>query len=210
MSTVYDPDNWLISCTRALKDFVVTTLNDKDTDVEMSFPDPRSWTKKVPLANALIHFEQDHISDPVYGFGSPGDDVIDDTDPENVTSLHREAVQHLVNFDVGVWVSAQSGGVTKRMALTQALKDLFVPAMNKVAMHDSTQGIWVVSFEGGRNELDRINDVPVWRALDMTLVVRVVSRHTPSSPVVVPGSYTQDEELTILSEDGTTKPVTTP
>lgn len=209
LTNTYDPENWLVSLTRSLEEYVRTTLNDPDTDVEMDFPNTREWPKTNPLEKALIHFEQDTTSNPTYGFGVPGDDVYDNPNAPT-TILHREAALHLVNFDVGVWVSAQSGGVTKRMALVQALIDMFQTATGKTALYQATDGITVVSFEGGRNELDRINDVPVWRALDMTLVVRVVSRHVPAQPDLVTATIDQNQELTIRVDDGTDKPVVTP
>lgn len=207
---IYDPDTWLESLTRTLGDYVTTTLNDPDSTVEMSFPDTAHWTKKTPLDKAIVHFEQDHISDPVLGFGVPGVDVLDDTDPANPISTLHEAAMHLVNFDVGVWVSAEMGGATKRMTLTRQLKDIFATATGRIAFNTDTGGLQVVSFEGGRNQLDRVNDIPVWRALDMTLIVRCFSRHIPAVGVVVPTDFTQGENLTIVSEDGTAKPVETP
>lgn len=207
MTYVYDPDNWLVSMTRAIGDYVTSVLNDPDSSVEMSFPDTSKWVKETPLANAVVHFEQDAISDPILGFGVPGDDVYDSNAG---TNLHREAAMHLVNYDVGVWVSAEAGGGTKRMELVQALKNIFTTATGKQAFNAATEGLWPVSFEGGRNQLDRVNDLPLWRALDMTLVVRCFSRHTPTTPDVVPTDFTQNEQLTISSSDGTDKPVETP
>lgn len=207
---IYDPNDWLLSMTRTLGSYVETTLADPDTDVEMSFPDTRNWKKDTPLARALIHFEQDDISDPVLGFGVPGVDVFTDTDPLNPTTEHAEAAMHLVNFDVGVWTSAEAGGATKRMQLVQALKNMLATASGKVAFNTATQGLYAVSFEGGRNELDRINDIPVWRALNMTLIVRCFSRHAPAVPDVVALDAYQDQNLKITSSDGTLVPIETP
>lgn len=208
MSVTYDPENWLVTLTRSLSDYM-KTLIDQDTTVEMSFPDTRSWAKPLPLEKSLIHFEQDGISNPVYGFGSPGDDMYND--PLNPTQVvHREAALHTVNFDVGVWVSTQGGGATKRTVLHQLLIDTFGTVAGRKALYDATDGITVTSFEGGRNLLDRIDDVPVWRAHDMTLVVRVVSRHVPAQYDLVTLNTDQNQELTIRVDDGTEKPVTTP
>lgn len=213
MST-YDPDDWLVSATRVLHEYVETTLgtmlpNDEVT-VEMSFPNTRDWPKELPLDKPLIHFEQDDLGDPILGFGVPGVEVIDDvTDPDNPTSSFHEAAEHIINYDVGVWTSAQSGGTTKRMIVVQALKNMLATAGGKLALNEATGGLQVVSFNGGRNELDRVNDVPVWRALDMTLVVRCFSRHIPEVPDVVPTSVIQEPHLTI--QDGSTvDPLVTP
>jgi hypothetical protein len=206
---VFDPESWLVTLDRALKAWIEGQMPADllpDVTVEMDFPDTRSWPRDTPLDKILIHVAQDDENDPAFGFGIPGDDVYDAVAG---TNTHREAAQHLVNFDVGVWSSAQTGGSTKRKQVVQALKDMFVPNGAKKALDDA-EGIWVVSFDGGRSALDRINDVPVWRAMEMTLIVRVVSRHLPAEPDIVQDSYTQEQELTILGEDGTAKPVTTP
>lgn len=210
MTITYNPENWLLTAHRSLKDYVTTTLNDPDTDVEMSFPDPRSWTKQTPLAKALVHFEQDNMENPILGFGSPGDDILDDSDPLNPVSTHREAARHDLNFDVGVWVSAESGGATKRMELVQVLANMFTTTLGKNALNVATEGLNVVSFHGCRFEIDRINDIPVWRALDMTLIVRCFSRHVSEVPVVVALDAYQDQDLTIRTEDGADSPIETP
>lgn len=211
MSVVaFDPNNWLLTCTRSIGSYVEQVLSDPDTSIEMSFPDVRNWEKETPLAKSLIHFETDDVSDPPIGFGKPGKEFFDNTDPANPKFHVEEAAQHFINYDVGVWTSAESGGATKRMVLKQALKDMFVTVTGKEAMYAATGGIWAISFEGGRDELDRINDLPVWRALDMTLIVRVFSRHVPASLETVALDFAQDQDLTIVSADGSNKPVTTP
>jgi hypothetical protein len=210
--SIYEPENWLVTLDRALLAWVESQMPvdlAPDVTVEMDFPDTRQWPKQSPLEKALVHIAQDDENDPTFGFGVPGDDEYL-TDPDGtVHNTHREAAQHLVNFDVGVWSSAQTGGPTKRKEVVQALKNMFVPNSAKKALDDA-EGIWVVSFDGGRNILDRINDVPVWRALEMTLIVRAVSRHLPATSVIVATDFTQDEQLTITVDDGTAKPVTTP
>jgi hypothetical protein len=207
--SIFDPENWLVTLPRALQAWVENNMPSSlapDVQVEMDFPDTRQWPKQVPLAKVLIHFAQDDEDDPAIGFGVPGDYEFDDVAG---TVVLREAAQHLVNYDVGVWSSANMGGITKRAEVTQVLKSLFTLPTAKKALEEE-EGIWVVSFNGGRNELDRVGDVPIWRTLGMTLIVRVVSRHLPPTPVIVQTDYTQDQELTILVDDGTAEPVTTP
>lgn len=208
MTTVYDPDLWLESLTRALSDFCGASLDDPDSDVEMSFPDTSTWTKTTPLARPVVHFEIDDISTPILGFGSPGRDVFDDA---NGTVVHQEVQQHDVNFDVGVWVSAETGGATKRMELVRKLKDMFTSATYKKILSEQYNGISVLLFDGGTNVLDRINDVPLWRTTGMTLIVRVFSRVVPPGDPNVPvvGSFDQDPHL-VIDDNGTLSPVTTP
>lgn len=202
----FDPDNWLISLTRELGTYVAAQINNPDVAVEMSFPDTRSWTKSTPLDQAIIHFEQDDVEEPVIAFDQLGVDV---SDIITGTVKRHEAVLHHVNFDVGVWVSAEMGGTTKRMELCQALKNIFTTVYGKRAFNLATDGLWIESFQGGRNELDRINDVPVWRALDMTLVVKCFSRHIPADPEYLTLNAEQGQHLTIQT-DGTQSPVATP
>jgi hypothetical protein len=203
--TVYDPVLWLESLTRALGAFCEATLSDPDVEVEMSFPDTSRWTKTTPLTNAVVHFEQDDISSPILGFGTPG---VDEFFADG-TVIHHEAVLHLVNFDVGVWVSAENGGATKRMELTRQLKDMFTSVTGKQAFNEATGGLWPVSFEGGLNQLDRVNDLPLWRTMGMTLIVRCFARIEPPAPFVVVGDFEQDQQLTI-DDNGTDKPAVTP
>ena len=210
MSIIYNPDNWFVSANRAIKDYISDKLNDPDVEVEMSFPDTRELEKTMPLDKVLVHLEVDDMDDPVLGFGVPGVLVIDDTDPDNPTSKLHEAAAHVMNFDVGVWVSAEMGGVTKRMQVVQALKNMFATATGRIAFNTTTEGLNIVSFDGGRNVLDRINGVPVWRTLDMTLIVRCMSRHIPATSEKVPLSALQNPDLTIANEGGGTSPVETP
>jgi len=51
--------------------------------------------------------------------------------------LH-EAAMHEVNFDVGVWCSAQDGGSTKRMELVERLTSLFTTARGKTDLNNAT------------------------------------------------------------------------
>jgi len=206
MST-YDPDLWLETLTRALSAFCEASLADPDATVEFSFPDTSRWTKETPLPRALVHFEIDDIQNPTLGFGTPGDMTVDDTsDPATVT--YREAMQHLVNIDVGVMVSAQAGGATKRMELTRKLIDMFGSATGKQAFNDATGGLWPVSIDRGQFIVDHVNDIPLWRTVGMTLVIRAFSRYT-GAPIVQIQDFDAGGELVIEDNDSLTI-VTTP
>lgn len=184
----YDPENWLLSCSRELKDYVAAAF--PNFDVELNYPDTE---KLLPMERPLIHLEQDDLAHPVLGFGVPGVEVQDEV---NHTWELQEAQVHLVNFDVGVWVSKEAGGATARMQAAQGLADMFARPNGKKALQEATGGLWVVNYTGGRNELDRIADTPVWRMLDCTVIVRVVSRHVPLAPEVLHDKYEQDQQLT--------------
>lgn len=199
----YDPEDWLVSASRAIVTYIQIAVGD-DVNVENSYPDTRTWIKETPLAKTLIHVEQDDETDPVLGFGIPGVRIYDD---DAGTSLLQEAAMHIVPYDIGVWASAESGGVTTRMQSVQMLKNLFTPATGRRAFNEATGGIQVVSFDGGRNELDRINDLPVWRAMGMTLIVRVFSRHVPATADTMVLDVEQDQRLAITGPTGALLPI---
>lgn len=208
----YDPDNWLVSTMRVIPAYVLDSLSaideiGSDLAVEMSFPDTSRWTKTTPLNDILVHFELDDDQPIKIGFGIPGVGVLDDEDNPS-TVLFSEASKYRLNFDVGIWVSAEMGGATKRMQVRQALKNLLHPAGARQAFNAATEGLNIVSFEGGSDALDRINDVPIWRTMTMTLIVEVFGRYTPTFPDYVPVVVTQVQELTIISENGSPEPVT--
>lgn len=203
----YDPDNWLVSATRSLGSYVEDRLANPDVSVEMSYPDTTRWTKESPLEKTVVHFEQDSNPSPPIGLGIVGVPVYNAVAG---TEEFQEAMQHFLNFDVGVWASAQSGGGTQRMEIAQALHNIFGPAKARQDLATTTDGLVVVAFNGGRFVLDRINDLPVWRAMDMTLELHVFSRHIPATPDVAIDSFDQGEHLSVITEGGTTQPVETP
>lgn len=200
--TLYDPNDWLVTANRALRSYIEDALG-SDIDVEMNFPDVEH---AMPFTKPMVHVEQDDITNPIMGFGTPGVEEFGEVAGVGTWQL-VEAQPHLVNFDIGVWVSRQSGGATTRMRIVQQLVDLFSRPEAKKAMKEATGGLWPVSFNGGRNEIDTISDISVWRALDMTLIVRVVSRHVPPEPVTATGDYDQDPNLTIVNDAGDQSPV---
>lgn len=191
----YDAVEWLTSATRALEDYVRNALADDDVQIEMSYPNTDTITKETPLDKVLIHFEQDNVDNPVLGFGTPGKEIVD-VDAGSWTLY--EAAWHYINFDVGVWVSAEMGGATKRMQMYQRLVTMFGTALGRIDLNETTGGVKVVSFNGGRFALDRVNDLPIWRAMEMTLICQVFSKHVPPQTEVLPiDGVDQAQELTI-------------
>lgn len=201
----FDPQDWLVSATRAIASYIAITLDDPDVTVEEDFPDTRSWRHETPLPKSIVHIAQDNLSDTPMGFGRPGIYVTDDVAG---TGVLQEAAQHMIDYDVGVWVSAEGGGSTKRMQLVQVLKNMFTVAGNKLAFQDATSGITIVSFEGGNFALDHVNDQPLWRAMGMTLIVKVFSR-TDNAPdtLLVDPFFDQSQELSIVGPDGENEPL---
>jgi hypothetical protein len=187
--TIYDPQNWLVTMTRGLEDYAKAAFNGDLYTVQMSYPDVANLTNGQPLDKVLIHFERDVVDSPVWAFGIQG--VDEWSDPSHLSGMFmvHEAQRVIVNYDVGVWASADAGGETYRMLAVQTLHNIFGPAGVRQNFNALTQGITIGSFTGGRDTTDRINDLPVWRTMDMTLVLEAFSRGPDPAPDVVPEDF---------------------
>ena len=204
----YDPTNYLTTTLRSIQEYVTDQLHAATdigdvVDVEMSFPDTRSWMKTIPLERSLVHFELDDDPEMRLGFGVPTTQ-----DDDGDTTTLSEPVPHELNFDVGVWTSAQSGGTTKRGQLRQALYAIFGPASARREFTEQT-GIVIKSYGGGHDVLDRVGDVPIYRTAAITLVASVFSKHTFASGVDLITAYEQREELSVVGADGSLEHIST-
>lgn len=190
MSTQFTPDNWLVSLHRAVKDYVETQINEyvkDDADLAaglsvfqavFEWPESDDLATSSELAKTTIHFIIDDIDSRKLGFGDdvvagieiPGGGVAADT------VQPQEAQMHQINFDIGIWASDKSGGVTSRLVAYQMLQRILGSTSGRRAFQEGTGGIEVISFNGGRFITDRVNDVRVFRTIDSELVVRVFSR----------------------------------
>lgn len=210
-SYVYDPDNYLTSVMFSLKSYVTDQLHANEAildtvDVEMGFPVQRdNWTKKQPLARSVVHLVLDDDPEVRVGFGVP----VTQSDNDDGTTVLTEPALHELNFDVGIWTSAQSGGEEMRARLRQALYGIFGYATARQALTAATDGLVVRSYGGGNDVLDRVNDLPVYRTTSITLVLRVFSRYTFPVPVDLVGSFDQYQKLSIQEGDGSLQHVTT-
>lgn len=196
--TIYDPANWLVTMTRALEDYAKAAFDPELYTIQMSYPVIADLANGQPLDKVLIHFERDAVDSPVWAFGIQGQDEW--TDPSHETGTFRviEAQRQLVNYDIGVWASADAGGETYRMMAVQMLHNLFGPAGAKVKFNTVTEGLTLRSFTGGRDATDRINDLPVWRTMDMTLVVEAFSKEAdPPEGDWVPEGFILHDNLDI-------------
>jgi hypothetical protein len=134
------------------------------------------------------------------GFGIP--QVIETIGDDLVTTI-SEPAQHELNIDVGIWASAQAGGTTKRAQVRQVLFDIFGRPGGRAALNTATNGLVVVSYGGGGDVTDRVNDLPIFRTTQITLVLSVFSRHVhaDSGSKIVSG-FDQQERLSIKDSDG--------
>jgi hypothetical protein len=197
----YDPEIFLESTTRTIKEYVETNINTRIYQVIMEFPGAQLDAGQLPMSKTLIHFELDDDDNKPVGFG---DGMFQDNYQVGVGIFPQYAARHMFTFDVGIWASDKSGGTTSRMRAKQLLNFLFDMnnggAKRMGDFSDNGDGrIEVLSFSGGRFVLDSANDVRLYRMVDCQLGVRVFSR-TPAPTVAEPAieTITQAPNLTII------------
>lgn len=208
--TKYDPEKWLESTIRAIKDYAAAAFNSNIYTVVMEFPGADMDLKYLPLHKTVVHFEVDDMPETVLGFGENTFRM--NYDEPTYTVNPQEAREHFINFDVGIWASDASGGTTSRMRARQILSWLFGGAQAIDALRAASNGgdgsVEIVRFGGGRFAIDSVNDQRVYRMVDGVLEVRVFSR-TPLSKATGPAIeqitqqpviWTQEDSGLILVE----------
>ena len=200
----YDPEIYYESTLREIKRYVEAALTGPLADaydVIMEFPGPLLDAKKVPLLKTLIHFEVDDLQSRALGLGENIYDWNYDSVAQTVNP--QEARRHVFSFDVGIWAFDKTGGTTARMRARQLLDRLFLGSLATQSLRDFTDGgdggLEIVSYTGGRNVQDTVNDVPVYRTVNGTLEVRVFSR-TPLLDTPIPSieEIAQNPGLSII------------
>ncbi len=207
----YDPEIWLESFNRTLKEYVLEGVDnaikdqggaaagDKIYEVVFEFPGTELLEKLMPNDRALMHFE---IDDPQNRLVGIGDNIFrDNFDAADDTIRPQEARVHEINLDVGVWSWDRSGGTTTRMRAYQILLNLFHGSRaQKAAWEFSTSGdggIEILSFTGGRFLTEQIGDIPVYRIVDCQLECRVYSRTPMPAREPAIESFTVNPNLVI-------------
>jgi hypothetical protein len=198
---LFNPDKHLTSTIRALSDYITNAFDAAIVLVRAEFPPPDGW--ETPLAQVLVHLELDDDAPQPVGFGTFQRATYNAVTQMSV--IEEATAWYHLNFDVGVWAFQEAGGATARMEVQETLKRLFIGNQADLDLAAATNGIHVLSFSGGRHVTDTINGQPVWRAMDMTLNVRVCGRRTYPARAALTG-FSQAPALVI---DGTL-PVTTP
>ncbi len=216
-TNTYNPEIHMESLSRCLKEYAEDGFKNAIRDeannpsgdelyqIVMEFPGTEITAMKVPLEKTIIHFEIDDVEDRVVGLG---DNIFADNYVNNVgvgtdTVNPQEAKMHMVNFDVGIWSSDRSGGVTSRLRAQQILINLFLGSIAQAKIREATHGgdgcLEILRYTGGNFATERINDVDVYRMMGAELVIRVFSR-TPIADDPFPAieSITQVPGLTIL------------
>lgn len=214
--TKYNPEIWLESMTRCLKEYVEEQF-DKSVrgqagepvgleayDVIMEFPGPDLDLKVMPMKRTIIHFEIDDIQSQVVGFG---DNIFRDSyDLATGLLTQQEAQMHHVNWDVGIWASDASGGGTSRLRAKQILSNALggAFAVNRLRAFSGLEdgAIEIIRYSGGRFVMDTINDVPIFRMIESTLETRVFSRSPSDEPEYAPAieEIIQDPHIHIEDE----------
>ena len=212
-TNTYNPEIHMESLSRCLKEYAEDGLHRSIRDqagnpsgnalydVVMEFPGTEISGMKVPLEKTMVHFAIDDVEDSVVGLGDNifawnHDPIADTVDPQ-------EASQHVVNFDVGIWSSDRSGGITARLRAQQTLVRLFLGSIAQARIREATHGgngcLEILRYSGGNFATERINDVDVYRMMGAELVIRVFSR-TPIADEPFPAieSIVQVPGLTIL------------
>jgi hypothetical protein len=213
--TKYVPEDWLESSVRVLKEYLEDEFDksvyDNDTfrglavyEIIPEFPGPSIDIRKMPMHKTIIHFEIDDIRSSLIGMG---DNVFAWTVDETTgIGTAREAQQHLLNIDVGIWASDASGGVTSRLRAKQILQNALGGARgitNLRAFSDGGDGkLEIMSFSGGHFIPDRINDMAVYLMVNCTLIIRVFSR-SPLDPSMTGPAIMEidiDQDMKILEQ----------
>lgn len=198
--TLYNPEKYIETAVRGIKDYVTANLNTRIYEVVMEFPGASLDASKMPLRKTIIHFEIDDSVDSPLGF-SPDplvwNYVVDDGVYPQWAAMHR------LNFDVGVWASDDTGGTTARMRAKQELQRLFGYQSSITALREATDGgdgcVEITRFSGGNFAVDQVGDVRMYRVVNAELEVRVFSRTplpTESAPAIE--DIVQAPNLTIL------------
>lgn len=199
----YDPENWLTSVTRTLKAYVEDTISAPNVyDVVMEFPGAQIDADLMPLGKTVIHFEIDSIDERPVGLGDTPMATNYDETTESVQP--QWAHVHVINFDVGIWASAKSGGTTSRLRARQWLTRLFSIPEGAERLQNYSDGgdgvLEVLSFTGGGFIQESAGDVTLYRMVNGTLEIRVYSR-TPLEDAEIGPAITgidQSPGLTIL------------
>ena len=163
----------------------------------MEWPSTTDLGKMMPLSKTLIHFEIDSVTNMPIGFGEQKDVTVD---PVSGITTEFECRRHDVNFDVGIWSSARSGGTTARLNAYQLLTEMFVGPSAYFALKEI--GIELMGFTGFACIREEIDDIEVFRAMDMTLMLRVYSQKALDDgqaiqTIIQDGVITIDDELLI-------------
>jgi hypothetical protein len=216
----YNAEDWLESTTRSLKAYAEERFNNavkengvpvglEAYEIVMEFAGPAFDLRLMPIRKTVIHFEVDDIVTRPVGLG----DGIFVQEFNEVTGevLTQYATAHRINFDVGIWATDASGGVTSRSRAMQILNNAFGGAYGILKLREFSDGgdgrLDIHSYTGGRFIMDRSNDMTLYRTVESNLEIGVFSRSPGADEAEIGPAITditQDPELKITNQtDGT-------
>jgi len=214
MTTTFDPEIWLETTLRGLKEYAEQQFDNalvgpdgpvglEAYEIVMEFPGATLDASKVPMRRTVVHFEIDDIVTSTMGFGSGGVEEI--YDEATGTVLIQEAQRQRILFDLGIWATDASGGSTSRARARQILTTAFGGNAGAKRLCEFTDGgegqLELLNFSGGRFLMDRINDMGVYRMVDCTLEIGVYSRTPKDAVVPMPAIITIDQDPFLLIYD---------
>lgn len=189
MAVKYDPESWLESAVRVLKEYLEQEFHQSLSnggefvgedayEIVAEFPGSDLDTRRMPMHRTVVHFEVDDIQSGVVGIG---DNIFISTYDETAQEVTgRTGEVHVLNIDVGIWASDASGGATARLRAKQILQNSLGGARGITRLRNFSDGgdgaLEITGFSGGRFIMDRINDMQVFRMIESTLMIRVFSR----------------------------------
>src|SRR5262245_14815177 len=93
--TKYDPESWLETAVRGIKDYAEQAFNDA-FEVIMEFPGPELDSRMTPWGKTIVHFEIDSQDDyPFFG----AEPIRWNYSPEERAVFPQWAAVHIINFD---------------------------------------------------------------------------------------------------------------
>jgi hypothetical protein len=208
MSTL-NPDLWLTSTFDALTDYITGEIDGyvKDNlnadaglnvfEISFDFPAADGQPVSAEIDKTIIHFIVDDIDNGRLGFGQQYVSSVETVEGGVTSVVPAEARPHVVNFDVGIWASDQSGGTTARLRAYEMLDKLLASDIARRKCADATDGVEIRSFRNGRFITDTINDIRVFRVVGAELVVRVYGRDIDAPAVVVDEEPDVDPDVVI-------------
>lgn len=190
----YNPGDPFLSLFRALESYLEQYIDQELYTLVAGFPSADDLGNFQPFPKTIIHYDIDDIQNPILGFGS---NKILQQFHDDGTVTEIEARQHVVSWDIGVWASDRSGGITSRLVAYQLLNSLFHGTQVFHLVEDA-YGFEILSFVGGNFIKEEINDMPIYRVTNMSLTTKIFSS-VDQIPLPVPSGF--DFEPGIMIDD---------
>lgn len=211
----FDPSDWLITTTRSLKDYLderfASAVMSGNTgsgldiyEIIMLTEDSSAPAKPMDMTKTIIALEIDDIDTRPVGVGTNifNSDIVDGTVLAPGTVTDQQAQRRVINFDVGIWATDDTGGSTNRMRAYYLLDKFLSGEIARQKCMAYTEGVEILYYRSGRFITETIDDVRVFRVVGAELEVRVFSRDDADPDILVDQEPTQQPELEIQGDSG--------